>query len=248
MRLKEALALPERKSEYVRTLFPRIAHRYDVITVLLSYGLDRRWKRRLADLADLGQGLRLLDLATGTGDLAFLASDRSRFVVGLDITARMLDLAAAKRPTSHRFVEAGCNGGRSAIFVRGDMLELPFRSESFDIVTTGYGLRNVPDLGRALDEITRVLRPRGRFLSLEFDRPANSLVRMLYLGYLTLVGSTLGWLFHRDANAYRYIAASLHHYPGSGQVAAMLRVRGFRCEVIPVLGSLMAIHRAWKLA
>lgn len=178
----------------------------------------------------------MLDLATGTGDLAFLASARGASVVGLDITRQMLELAAAKRT------------GAAPTFVRADMLELPFPDGSFDVITTGYGIRNVPDLARALDEIARVVRPDGRFVALDFDRPANPVIRGLYLGYLTLVGSMLGLLLHGDPDTYRYIPASLRQYPGSEQVAQMLRARGFRqTDVIPVLGGLMAIHRACKI-
>ena len=191
------------------------------------------------DLAHVHEGTRLLDLATGTGDLAFLAFPRvghTGVVVGLDITWRMLELAATKR-----------KGGRPH-FVRGDMLALPFPDASFDVITTGYGIRNVPILERALDEIARVVRPGGRFFSLDFDRPANPVLRTVYLGYLTIIGSTFGLLLHRDPDTYRYIPASLREYPGSEQIAQMLRARGFKhTRVIPVLGSLMAIHSACRI-
>lgn len=235
MTLKQALSTASGKSRYVRELFARIADRYDLITMLLSYGLDRGWKRRLIDRIDVRRGTQLLDVATGTGDLAALASKRGGSVVGLDITWRMLELAAAKQPVP------------SPIFVRGDMSALPFPDASFDVVTTGYGIRNAPDLGRALDEIARVVRPGGEFLSLDFDRPPNPMLRALYLGYLTLVGSIMGLLLHGDPDTYRYIPASLRGYPGSRQVARMLRDRGFeRVDVIPVLGGLMAVHHALK--
>src|SRR6185436_5731447 len=108
---------------------------YDFITVALSYGQDRQWKRRLIELASIRAGHRVLDLATGTGDIAFAASARGARVVGLDITYRMIELAMAKRrPPAF------------PAFLVGDMLALPFPSSSFDIVTTGYGLRNLPDL------------------------------------------------------------------------------------------------------
>ena len=186
--------------------------------------------------AQLRPGLRILDLATGTGDLAFLASSRGATVVGLDVTWRMLELAAAKRI------------GPAPAFVRGDMLALPFADGTFDVITTGYGVRNVPVLGRALDEVARVARPDGQFLSLDFDRPANRALRTLYLAYLTVVGSLLGWLLHKDPDTYRYIPESIAQYPGSEAVAQMLRARGFaRTEVIPVLGGLLAIHRARRI-
>ena len=99
------------------------------------------------------------------------------------------------------------------------MLALPFPDRSFDLVTTGYGLRNVPDLTVAIDEIRRVLKPGGQALSLDFNRPGNAVVRAAYLAYLTVVGGALGWLLHRDPDTYRYIPASIRNYPGAEAVA-----------------------------
>jgi ubiquinone/menaquinone biosynthesis C-methylase UbiE len=125
------------------------------------------------------------------------------------------------------------------------MTSLPLTAASFDLVTTGYGLRNVPDLDAAIDEIARVLRPGGRLLSLDFNRPESGLIRAAYLGYLTVVGSTLGWLLHRDPDTYRYIPASIRRYPGARGVADRLRARGFAtARVVPLLFGLMTLHVA----
>jgi demethylmenaquinone methyltransferase/2-methoxy-6-polyprenyl-1,4-benzoquinol methylase len=130
-------------------------------------------------------------------------------------------------------------------FITGDICELPLASASFDLVTTGYGLRNVPDLNRAIDEIARVLKPGGRLLSLDFNRPDNAVVRGAYLSYLTVVGSTLGWVLHRDPDTYRYIPASIRRYPGARGVADRLSARGFdHVTVIPLLFGLMTLHIA----
>ena len=132
-----------------------------------------------------------------------------------------------------------------ARFLVGDMGALPFAGQSFDLVTTGYGLRNVPDLSLAIAEIRRVLKPGGQLLSLDFNRPSNALVRAAYLSYLTAVGGALGWLLHRDPDTYRYIPASIRQYPGAEAVVRMLRGAGFRrAAYVPVLGGLMAIHHA----
>jgi ubiquinone/menaquinone biosynthesis methyltransferase len=235
MALRDRIATPEGKRGYVRALFATIADRYDLITVFLSYGQDRRWKRRLIALAAPGSATRVLDLATGTGDIAFAAAERGAPVVGLDITARMIELAREKG----RWRSAGPH------FLVGDIQALPFSASSFDIVTTGYGLRNVPDLTVAVDEICRVLVSGGQLLSLDFNRPANPIVRAAYLAYLTVVGSTLGWLLHRDPDTYRYIPASIRQYPGAAGVARLLETRGFTAvRVYPVLGGLMTIHHA----
>jgi demethylmenaquinone methyltransferase/2-methoxy-6-polyprenyl-1,4-benzoquinol methylase len=252
MSLRERIATPDGKRRFVRAIFATIADRYDFITVVLSYGQDRRWKRRLIDLAAPRPAARALDLATGTGDIAFSLAARGARVVGLDITIRMIELARNK--TGVGAVPGRPAPGKQApprrrvpCFLVGDMLALPFPSGSFDIVTTGYGLRNVPDLTTAIEEIGRVLSPGGQLLSLDFNRPANPIVRSAYLAYLTIVGAALGWILHRDPDTYRYIPASIRQYPGAAAVARMFESRGFtgvRCY--PILGGLMTIHHATR--
>jgi demethylmenaquinone methyltransferase/2-methoxy-6-polyprenyl-1,4-benzoquinol methylase len=229
----------------VRRLFATIADKYDFITVALSYGQDRRWKRQLIALATSlpGEpvaagpplsGRRALDLATGTGDLALELESSGARVVGLDITPRMIELARLKADRRTR----------TCVFVVGDMLALPFPDRSFDVVTTGYGLRNVTDLSAAIDEMARVLTAGGVALSLDFNRPSNRLICSAYLLYLTVIGSVLGWLLHKDADTYRYIPASIRRYPGADAVARLMEARGFtEVKYVPVLGGLMAIHR-----
>jgi demethylmenaquinone methyltransferase/2-methoxy-6-polyprenyl-1,4-benzoquinol methylase len=248
MSLHDRIATPDGKRRYVRALFATIADRYDFITVALSYGQDRRWKRRVMALAEPRPGLRVLDLATGTGDLAFAAAARGARVVGLDITYRMIELAKRKsEPASPKLAEAEGERRRALHFLVGDMLALPFPAASFDIVTTGYGLRNVPDLSQAIEEIRRVLAPGGQAVSLDFNRPVNTWIRRAYLAYLTVVGAALGWVLHRDPDTYRYIPASIRHYPGAAAVARMFEDRGFsRVRHYRVLGGLMAIHHATR--
>lgn len=232
MSLRSTIATPAGKRRYVRRMFATIADRYDLITVVLSYGLDRRWKDRLISLAAIRDDERVLDLACGTGDILFRAATRARLAVGLDVTFRMLQLAAAK---------AG------APLVAGDMMALPFPPARFDVVTTGYGLRNVPEIERAIDEIARVLVPGGRLLSLDFNKPARPLLRAAYLAYLTVVGAALGFVLHRDPDTYRYIPESIRNYPGAEGVARLLEQRGFAdVRVMPLLGGLMAIHLATR--
>jgi demethylmenaquinone methyltransferase/2-methoxy-6-polyprenyl-1,4-benzoquinol methylase len=234
--LRDALATEHAKAAYVRRLFHTIAGRYDLITRLLSFGRDQAWKRRLVALAAPRAGMRALDLASGTGDIALALAARGARVTALDLTLRMLQLARAK-PNA---------GGLT--FVTGDMMTLPFPPDAFDLVTAGYGLRNVPRIDTAAAEIQRVLKPGGLLLSLDFNRPSNALVRGVYLTYLTLVGSALGWALHRDPDTYRYIPESIRRYPGADGVAAILARAGFeRCEVIPLLGGLMAINVARRL-
>src|SRR4051812_6248750 len=240
MSVADRIATPDGKRRYVRALFATIADRYDFITVALSYGQDRRWKSRLVDLAAPPPGARALDLATGTGDIAFGLASRGARVVGLDVTLRMIELARDKARSS------APHASRPRVrFLQADMTALPFPGESFDIVTTGYGLRNVPDLTAAIEEIGRVLTRGGQVVSLDFNRPANRAVRAMYLAYLTVVGGALGWLLHRDPDTYRYIPASIRRYPGAAGVVHLFEARGFHSvRAYPLLGGLMTIHHA----
>lgn len=235
-KLEDALATADGKRRYTRRLFATIADRYDLITVLLSYGRDRAWKRKLVSMSGAGPQTSALDLACGTGDIAFAVAARDATVVGLDVTFRMIELARAKRKGQ---------APRSPAFVVGDMMALPFPSASFDLITAGYGIRNVPQIAPAIGEMRRVLRPGGLLLSLDFNRPANAWLRTIYVAYLTIVGSALGWILHRDPDTYRYIPASIVRYPGASTVAQMMEAQGFvDCRVLPVLGGLMAINTA----
>ena len=246
-RLERAFDSPEAKRDYNRRLFATIAPRYDLITRLLSYGQDARWKRRVAAivLAEAGpwpeRGLdgqrpsrRLLDLACGTGDVA-LSLASSHDAVGLDLTRAMLEIAKRRR----------ADGAGRLTWIAGDMTALPFADASFDVVTTSYGLRNVPALETAVREIARVLRPGGLLVSLDFNKPRSRLVRAIYLGYLTAAGSLMGLALHGDADTYRYIPHSIRRYPGAEGVASLLASHGFRdVRVEPKLGGLMSIHVA----
>lgn len=239
--LPDALATAEGKQRYVRRLFATIANRYDLITVLLSYGRDRAWKRRLVELSGAKPGTRALDLACGTGDITFALAGRGAHAVGLDVTFRMLELANLKTRNSPSPVP-------HPPFLAGDMMALPLLDASFDLITAGYGVRNVPEIVPALAEVHRVLSAGGRFLSLDFDKPSSRFLRAVYFGYLTIVGSALGWLLHRDPDTYRYIPESIRRYPGAAGVARLLEEAGFTdCRVVPLLGGLMAINVATKV-
>lgn len=218
----------------MRALFAQIAPRYDDITVALSWGRDRHWKDTLVRMAYVRPGEQALDLACGTGDLAMRLHEAGAVVTALDVTHEMLSLAR------HRDARAG-----AVRWVRGDMMALPLPASSQDLVTIGYGLRNVPDLDVSLQEVRRVLRPGGRVLSLDFTLPASPLVRHAYLTYLDVVGGLFGQALHGDADAYRYIPASLRRYPGAEGVAARMADHGFvQAAAWPLLGGLMAINTA----
>ena len=233
--LTDALATADGKARYVRALFHEIAPRYDDITVWLSFGRDAGWKDVLCRMAAVQPGERALDLACGTGDIAARLRAGGARVTALDLTPRRLALAAS-RPVA--------SGVR---WLCGDMQDLPVARASQDVVTIGYGLRNVSDLPGALQEIDRVLAPGGRVLSLDFTLPRSPVVRRAYLGYLRIVGGLVGQLLHDDPDTYRYIPESLRRYPGADGVARLMRTQGLtHAARWPLLGGLMAINTAVK--
>src|SRR5688572_19467178 len=258
--LERAFDSPAAKRAYNRRLFATIAPRYDLITRLLSYGQDARWKRRVAEIvraegagserganvqqpsrragpergASAPPSRRVLDLACGTGDVALSLADGHN-VAGLDLTPAMLAIARDR---------AASTGARIP-WIAGDMTSLPIADATFDVVTTSYGLRNVPALDQALAEIARVLRPGGLLVSLDFNKPRGAALRAIYLGYLTVVGSMMGLALHGDADTYRYIPHSIRRYPGAEGVADLMRATGFTdVRIEPKLGGLMTIHVA----
>ena len=251
VKLDQALARPEAKRRYNQRLFTTIATRYDLITRLLSFGQDQSWKERVVSLARVGAGDRVLDLACGTGDLAFASARLGAAVTGLDLTPRMLTIAKGRSSGAqvHGCTGAqvhGCTGAR-VHWCTGDMCNLPVAGETFSVATVGYGLRNVPDLPAALREIHRVLKPGGRLCSLDFDKPESAFIRAIYLGYLNIVGGALGWVLHRDPDTYRYIPASIQRYPGARGVVELMQAAGFvNVRHVKVLGGFMAIHVAEK--
>jgi demethylmenaquinone methyltransferase/2-methoxy-6-polyprenyl-1,4-benzoquinol methylase len=203
----------------VREMFSRIARRYDLVNDLMSFGMHRRWKQETVRAAFEGaRRPRSLDLCCGSGDLSFLAEamGASR-VTGADFALPMLAVARERKLAI---------GSRSA-FVQADALRLPFPNATFDVVTIGYGLRNVADLPAALAEIRRVLVPGGCLAALDFGKPDGRLASALYSAYLRAAMPAIGWIFHGDPDTYLYIPASLERYPGQRGVERLMREAGF---------------------
>ena len=203
-------------------MFELIAPRYDDFTRLFSFGMDARWKGALMRWLDEAapQAGTMLDVACGTGDLA-LAAARLRpaaRVVGVDAASRMTALATRR--------VAAADAARLS-FSTGDLTRLDLPDASVDVVTAGYALRNVPDYEAGIAELGRVLRPGGQLLTLDFYRPAAPWWRELFLGYLRLSGSAVGWWWHRAPVVYAYIAHSIRHFVTADDFSRSLRAEGF---------------------
>ena len=212
--------------DIVRTMFDRIAPRYDLMNRVMTAGLDRRW-RRLAVREAVWPGDRVLDACCGTGDLAVEAERRGGRVVGLDFSERMLERARGKSGTIE--------------WVRGDALDLPFEDGVFDAVTVGFGVRNLDDLDRGLRELARVTRPGGRIAVLEITRPRGFLrpfFRVWLDAMIPLAGRVLP-----GGKAYTYLPASVRRFPGPEDLSRLLEAGGFRDVRYRLLGGgSVALH------
>lgn len=227
----------EGRAERVKSLFDRIAPRYDLVNDLQSFGLHRLWKRRLVKLAAVHPGKRALDVCCGTGDVALALAKQGATVTGVDFSAKMLDKARirGKGQAGLRFVEA-------------DAANLPFPAKNFDLVTIAYGLRNLPNFDAGLNELVRVLRPGGSLLILDFGKPKFALWRRGYFVWLGWILPLFGRIFCGDAAAYGYILESLRHYPDQEGVAKAMKSRNMACVgVWNFLGGIMSIHSGKKM-
>ena len=228
----------EQRAAKVNNLFAAIARRYDLLNDLQSFGLHRRWKSRVVELAAVQSGDHALDLCCGTGDIAFALGRRGAEVTGLDFNSQMLEVAESRNK-----IPDPKSGTRNPIFIQGDAQQIPFPDASFDIVTVGYGLRNLADWEKGLEEMRRVARPGGRLVVLDFGKPANALWRGIYFAHLKCTVPLLGWIFCGNAQAYAYILESLKHYPAQAGVAAKMReLKLVNVHAINLLGGAMAIN------
>ena len=231
------------KATRVREVFDSVASRYDLMNDLMSLGIHRLWKRHTIELAGGRRGQRVLDLASGTGDLA----DRFAGIVGPEGCVVMSDINAAMRTEGRsRMLDRGRVGNLHYALVNAE--KIPFGDDRFDCVTIGFGLRNVTDKQAALDEMYRVLRPGGRGLILEFSHPVSKSLGKVYDLYSFSVLPTLGRLVVNDPGSYRYLAESIRMHPDQEMLRSMMETAGFeRCEYFNHSGGIVAIHRGYKL-
>jgi demethylmenaquinone methyltransferase/2-methoxy-6-polyprenyl-1,4-benzoquinol methylase len=232
----------DEKQRMVRGVFDSVARRYDLMNDLMSGGVHRLWKDILIDRLKPRDGMHLLDVAGGTGDIAFRFLKRAPggHVTVCDINASMLAVGR------DRAIDRGRLHGID--WVCGDAEALPFPDASVDAYTIAFGLRNVTDKDAALREANRVLRPGGQFLCLEFSQVALPLLGPLYDRYSFTALPAIGRMVAGDREAYQYLVESIRKFPPQQELAAMMRAAGF--ELVDwqnLSGGICAIHAGWRI-
>jgi demethylmenaquinone methyltransferase/2-methoxy-6-polyprenyl-1,4-benzoquinol methylase len=225
----------DKRPSIIGRMFDRIAPTYDLLNAILSFSLDKAWRRAAINLLEIRAGDAVLDIATGTGDLAIPAAHGGGKVVGIDLSRQMLLRALGK---------AEEQGLRTRYFVvQGDALSMPFRDETFNSAMVAFGIRNMNNLDAFLAEIQRVLSIRGRFSVLEFSLPGRSLFRWIYGAYLTYVVPIIGGLISGDYDAYRYLRDSVTGFPVPAALEDIMKRQGFRVVLSrPIFGGISHLY------
>ncbi len=227
-------------AEYVRGLFDRIAPRYDFLNHLLSSGIDVLWRKKAVALLRHDKPLVILDVATGTGDIAFEAARQlhPRRVTGIDVAPAMLSIGRSKGKKK---------GFHEVEFTEGSAEHLPFKTGTFDAVTVGFGVRNFSDLNKGLSEMYRVLRPGAPVVILEFSHPRRFPVRQLYSLYSKFVLPAVGGLISRNREAYEYLPGTIREFPDGDGFLTLLRGVGFHSlKHIPLTFGIATIYYGIK--
>ncbi len=223
----------------VRAMFDRIAGLYDRLNTVMTAGLHHKWRRRAADLAGLRPGHRALDVATGTGDLAFELARRvapGGEVVGADFSEGMLEIARSKAARDADSFQAPTS------FQWANALQLPFGDDEFDAVTVGFGVRNFSDLQRGLSELVRVVRPGGRVVVLEITTPQRPPLSTFFSLWFDRVVPVLGRLAG-DPDAYSYLPNSVKRFPAPDKLAELMWLSGLReVQYVLTAGGIIALH------
>lgn len=232
----------EDKAQRVAGVFHSVAGKYDLMNDLMSGGIHRLWKRVTIELSAVRAGHKVLDIAGGTGDLAYKFSKlvgKDGQVVLSDINSSMLNVGR------DRLIDRGVN--QNVDYVQLDAQHIPFDDNSFDCVTIAFGLRNVTDKALALRSILRVLKPGGRLLVLEFSKPQNKLLEKVYDEYSFRLLPTMGKLITNDADSYRYLAESIRMHPDQDTLKSMMDEAGFiDTEYHNLTGGIVALHKGIK--
>lgn len=229
----------DKKARLVAEVFSSVAGRYDLMNDLMSVGIHRLWKATMVDQLAPRPGLKVLDVAGGTGDVAFRLAAKGAEVTVCDINPDMLAEGrrrAAQKPKG------------PVAWVEGDAEALPFADAQFDAYTIAFGIRNVTHIEKALAEARRVLKPGGRFLCLEFSHLSDAGLQAWYDRYSFSILPQIGYIVTGDAGSYRYLVESIRRFPRAERFAEMIAEAGLRQGKIRLLsGGIAAVHSAWRL-
>jgi len=228
------------KKEQVEQMFDTISENYDGLNRVISFGIDAKWKKKMLKLVAAKNPKNILDIATGTGDMAILMSQtKAEKIVGLDISAGMLEVGKKKIKAK--------NLSQKIEMIQGDSENLPFENDSFDAITVAYGIRNFETLDKGLAEIYRVLKPNGTFIILETSNPTKTPYKQFYKFYTKNILPQIGRLFSKDNAAYGYLSESASVFPFGEALNNILRKIGFiDVAVLPQTFGVATIYAASK--
>lgn len=225
----------------VEKMFSGIANKYDFLNHMLSFGIDYYWRNRLAKKVKILDPNTLMDLATGSGDVAFKLSDALKkecVITAADFCQPMLDQAKHKQIKSKRY--------SNITFEYGDAMNLDFKDNTFDVVTIAFGVRNFENRNKGLREILRILKPQGSLFILEFSQP-NAWFKPFYFLYLKYILPTIAGIISKDKNAYQYLAGTIESFPSKELLTSQLFEAGYsQVKAYGMTFSTVAIHHATK--
>ena len=209
------------KKEQVEQMFDTISENYDGLNRVISFGIDAKWKKKILKIIASKNPKNILDIATGTGDLAILMSETNASkIIGLDISAGMLEVGRKKI--------AAKNLSNKIEMIQGDSENLPFQDNTFDAITVAFGIRNFENLEKGLSEILRVLKPNGIFVILETSVPTKFPFKQGYSFYMKTFMPLMGKVFSKDKKAYEYLSESAKNFPYGEKLNAILQKVGFK--------------------
>ncbi|TDU42860.1 demethylmenaquinone methyltransferase [Gelidibacter sediminis] len=229
------------KKQQVAQMFDNISKEYDGLNRVISFGIDVKWRKKVVDIVAKSKAKRILDIATGTGDLAInLAQTEAQEIIGLDISDGMLEVGRkkiAEKKLSDKIT-----------MTLGDSENIPFEDNSFDAITVAFGVRNFENLEKGLAEILRVLKPQGTFVILETSVPTKTPFKQGYKVYSKYILPTIGKVFSKDRSAYSYLSESASVFPYGETLNNILRQIGFsNVEDLPQTFGVATIYKATKL-
>ena len=229
------------KSKFVGDVFTSVAENYDIMNDAMSFGMHRLWKKILVELAAVGEKDIILDIASGTGDISKLISHQfpNTNILMSDINYEMLNEGR------NRAIDESFSSNCSFCQLDGEIL--PFRENTFDLITVGFGLRNFTNKKNGLLEMKRCLKKDGKLLILEFSKPKNPLFSKIYDWYSFNILPKIGSLLANDSDSYKYLAESIRMHPNQEQLKQMIVDSGFRsCKFYNILNGVVAIHIAYN--